>query len=158
MINGFVFICLFFFLLIATTFYVVYTVWWLWIFLFIVDAVISGLKPYICPAPWKGLNGICDRRADSCTKNEDCKEDGGKCCFNGCQKDCVQFGMSNECRFHLIGLRGKCFSERWKDCQIIPHEQCQLQILTIKSCKRFRFPQLGHANLYLAIEWPKINK
>ena len=29
-----------------------------------------------------------------CKNNADCGEDGGKCCFNGCQKDCVKFGKS----------------------------------------------------------------
>lgn len=51
-------------------------------------------KPHICPQPWKGLNGICDRRGDLCKSNADCGEDGEKCCFNGCQKDCVKFGKS----------------------------------------------------------------
>ena len=51
-------------------------------------------KPHICPIPWKGLNGICDRRGDMCKNNADCGEDGEKCCFNGCQKDCVKFGKS----------------------------------------------------------------
>ena len=50
-------------------------------------------KPDICPSPWKGLDGICDRRGDTCQSNADCdRQGGGKCCFNGCQKDCVQFG------------------------------------------------------------------
>ncbi|XP_078366590.1 uncharacterized protein LOC144650724 isoform X3 [Oculina patagonica] len=55
------------------------------------DGVIAD-KPQICPRPWKGLNGICDRRGDMCQNNADCGEDGEKCCFNGCQKDCVKFG------------------------------------------------------------------
>ena len=29
-----------------------------------------------------------------CQNNADCGEDGEKCCFNGCQKDCVKFGKS----------------------------------------------------------------
>ena len=53
-------------------------------------------KPDICPSPWKGLDGICDRRGDTCQGNADCdRQGGGKCCFNGCQKDCVQFGELN---------------------------------------------------------------
>lgn len=53
-------------------------------------------KPDICPSPWKGLDGICDRRGDTCRSNADCdQQGGGKCCFNGCQKDCVQFGELN---------------------------------------------------------------
>ena len=29
-----------------------------------------------------------------CKNNADCGEDGEKCCFNGCQRDCVKFGKS----------------------------------------------------------------
>ncbi|KAJ7381020.1 hypothetical protein OS493_004615 [Desmophyllum pertusum] len=49
-------------------------------------------KPQICPRPWKGLDGICDRRGDMCQNNADCGTNGDKCCFNGCQKDCIKFG------------------------------------------------------------------
>ena len=41
-----------------------------------------------CPKPWKGLDGICDRRGDMCSNDDDCNG-VGKCCFNGCQKDCI---------------------------------------------------------------------
>ena len=37
---------------------------------------------------------MCDRRGDACQDNADCGEDGEKCCFNGCQNDCVKFGKS----------------------------------------------------------------
>ena len=58
---------------------------------------ITRNKPDICPSPWKGLDGICDRRGDTCQSNADCdQQGGGKCCFNGCQKDCVQFGELDE--------------------------------------------------------------
>ena len=42
-----------------------------------------------CPKPWKGQDGICDRRGDMCSVDIDC-EDSEKCCFNGCQRDCVK--------------------------------------------------------------------
>lgn len=42
-----------------------------------------------CPKPWKGQDGICDRRGDVCSFDFDC-EDSEKCCFNGCQRDCVK--------------------------------------------------------------------
>ena len=48
-------------------------------------------KPGICPNPWKGQDGICDRRGDMCTVDVDCDETE-KCCFNGCQRDCVAPG------------------------------------------------------------------
>ena len=69
-------------------------------YLDVLDGVIAD-KPNICPRPWKGLNGICDRRADMCQNNADCGEDGEKCCFNGCQKDCVKFG-------ELLDTTGLC--------------------------------------------------
>lgn len=58
---------------------------------------ITRNKPDICPSPWKGLDGFCDLRGDTCQSNADCdQQGGGKCCFNGCQKDCVQFGELDE--------------------------------------------------------------
>ena len=42
-----------------------------------------------CPKPWKGLNGICDRRGDMCDNDDGCNVTA-KCCFNGCQKDCIK--------------------------------------------------------------------
>ena len=41
-----------------------------------------------CPKPWKGLDGICDRRGDMCDDDSSCNGTA-KCCFNGCQKDCI---------------------------------------------------------------------
>lgn len=114
-------------------------------FSFLVDAFVSDLKPHICPAPWKGLNRICDRRGDSCTKNEDCREVGGKCCFNGCQKDCVQFGRSMQMSFSF--LCEKCFSRMLIRLLKLYHKDsasCSWRkILTITSC----------ANIFSAIEW-----
>ena len=49
-------------------------------------------KPGTCPKPWKGLEGICDRRGDMCLHDSDCDGDN-RCCFNGCQNDCVSPGM-----------------------------------------------------------------
>lgn len=46
-------------------------------------------KVGVCPTPWKGQDGICDRRGDMCSVDIDC-EGKGKCCFNGCQRDCVK--------------------------------------------------------------------
>ncbi|XP_068725068.1 uncharacterized protein [Montipora capricornis] len=46
------------------------------------------VKPGKCPRPWKGQNGICDRRGSMCLRDSDCHEED-KCCFNGCQNDCV---------------------------------------------------------------------
>ena len=49
-------------------------------------------KPGQCPKPWLGEEGLCDRRGDMCQKDFDCK--GSQiCCFNGCQKDCVNPGQ-----------------------------------------------------------------
>ncbi len=50
-------------------------------------------KPGQCPEPWLGKEGLCDRRGDMCEKDVDCE--GSKiCCFNGCQKDCVNSGKT----------------------------------------------------------------
>ena len=38
--------------------------------------------------PWKGLGGFCDKGGDVCKEDDDC-DDNKKCCFNGCQSDCV---------------------------------------------------------------------
>ncbi|KAJ7381019.1 hypothetical protein OS493_004614 [Desmophyllum pertusum] len=48
-------------------------------------------KPGVCPDPWKGQDGICDRRGDMCGVDIDC-DASEKCCFNGCQRDCVKPG------------------------------------------------------------------
>ena len=48
----------------------------------------ADVKPGVCPRPWKGADGICDRRGDSCEDDVTC-EGSRKCCFNGCQKECV---------------------------------------------------------------------
>ena len=48
-------------------------------------------KPGQCPEPWLGKKGLCDRRGDMCEKDVDCRE-SQICCFNGCQKDCVNPG------------------------------------------------------------------
>lgn len=62
------------------------------ILLCVIDRFIVS-KAHVCPRPWKGQGGMCDRRADMCQSNADCEVlGGGKCCFNGCQNDCVQFG------------------------------------------------------------------
>lgn len=66
-----------------------------------VDGVVPN-KPHICPRPWKGLDGICDRRGDMCQNNADCGKDGEKCCFNGCQNDCVKFGKSLDATYFTI--------------------------------------------------------
>ena len=51
----------------------------------------ADTKPGQCPKPWLGKEGLCDRRGDMCAKDTDCK--GSElCCFNGCQKDCVNPG------------------------------------------------------------------
>ena len=50
------------------------------------------MKPVNCSKPWKGQNGICDRRGSTCRRDSDCRLDE-KCCFNGCQSDCVLSGM-----------------------------------------------------------------
>lgn len=52
-------------------------------------------KPGECPNPWKGQDGICDRRGDMCTVDIDC-DASAKCCFNGCQRDCVKPGKKSE--------------------------------------------------------------
>ena len=50
-------------------------------------------KPGKCPKPWKGKDGLCDRRGDMCQRDQDCLG-SSKCCFNGCQKDCLKpFGL-----------------------------------------------------------------
>lgn len=59
-----------------------------------IDPVPTG-KPGKCPNPWKGQDGICDRRGDMCTVDIDC-EASAKCCFNGCQHDCVKPGKKSE--------------------------------------------------------------
>ena len=51
----------------------------------------QGVKPGTCPKPWKGIDGICDRRGDTCDTDQSCRGNK-KCCFNGCQKECVQSG------------------------------------------------------------------
>lgn len=45
-----------------------------------------------CPKPWKGQEGICDFRGDMCHQDSDCTGDE-RCCFNGCQNDCVSPGI-----------------------------------------------------------------
>ena len=47
-----------------------------------------------CPIPWKGQEGICDYRGDMCLQDSDCSGDK-RCCFNGCQNDCVSPGRKN---------------------------------------------------------------
>ena len=58
-------------------------------------AVMMTEMPYKekCPKPWKGKGGICDRRGDMCTMNNDCQF-GQICCHNGCQNDCVYPGTT----------------------------------------------------------------
>ena len=46
-------------------------------------------KPGTCPKPRKGQDGICDRRGDMCIEDLECGR-AEKCCFNGCQRDCVK--------------------------------------------------------------------
>lgn len=48
----------------------------------------NQFRPGVCPIPWKGLDGICNKRGDMCQRDVNCKNNL-KCCFNGCQKDCV---------------------------------------------------------------------
>lgn len=72
-----------------------------------VDGLVPS-KPYICPRPWKGLDGICDRRGDMCQNNADCGEDGEKCCFNGCQKDCVKFGKFLDASCFTVQILVNC--------------------------------------------------
>ena len=43
-----------------------------------------------CPKPSK--KQPCDRRGDMCDTDGDCGDGGQKCCFNGCQKDCIRPG------------------------------------------------------------------
>ncbi|XP_022806051.1 uncharacterized protein LOC111343164 [Stylophora pistillata] len=45
-------------------------------------------KPGRCPAPWLGLDGKCDKMGDLCRRDNGCPDDQ-KCCFNGCQNECV---------------------------------------------------------------------
>ena len=52
-------------------------------------------KPGRCPKPWKGQDGICDYRGDMCRQDSDCTGDD-RCCFNGCQNDCVAPGIWNK--------------------------------------------------------------
>jgi len=54
------------------------------------NSVVCNLqvKPGKCPKPWKGQNGICDRLGTMCRQDSHCRQDR-KCCFNGCQNDCV---------------------------------------------------------------------
>ena len=64
-------------------------------------------KPGKCPNPWKGQDGICDRRGDMCTVDIDC-EASAKCCFNGCQYDCVKPGKKS------VEKPGQC-PNPWKE-------------------------------------------
>lgn len=62
----------------------------------------NQLRPGVCPYPWKGLNGICDRRGDMCQRDINCEKDL-KCCFNGCQMECVSGDPSRKYGiFHLL--------------------------------------------------------
>ena len=58
----------------------------------VVPSVLLLAKPGKCPKPWKGQEGICDLRGDMCHQDSDCTGDE-RCCFNGCQNDCVSPGM-----------------------------------------------------------------
>lgn len=60
-------------------------------------------KPGECPSPWKGKDGICDRRGDMCNVDVDC-DTSEKCCFNGCQRDCVKPGTGKK----SSGKPGQC--------------------------------------------------
>jgi hypothetical protein len=56
-----------------------------------------------CPDPTKGQNGICDRMGDECTIDSTCSGADQKCCFNGCQRQCLE----------AVGLpTGMSFSKR----------------------------------------------
>jgi len=57
-------------------------------------------KPGTCPKPWKGYEGICDFRGDMCGHDSDCGGDD-RCCFNGCQNDCVPAGIKIEIIYEL---------------------------------------------------------
>ena len=65
-------------------------------------------KEGLCPKPWKGQDGICDRRGDMCNVDIDCQE-SKKCCFNGCQRDCVKPSPRE-----LSGRLGQC-PNPWKE-------------------------------------------
>lgn len=43
-----------------------------------------------CPKPWKDKR-FCDRMGDRCKDESECFGNF-RCCFNGCQKDCVKPG------------------------------------------------------------------
>ena len=71
-------------------------------------APVPADKPGECPSPWKGQDGICDRRGDMCNVDIDC-DASEKCCFNGCQRDCVKPSIGKK----SSGKPGQCPSP-WK--------------------------------------------
>lgn len=70
-------------------------------------------RPGFCPSPWKGFNGICDRRGSSCSIDSDCSVQTQKCCFNGCQMDCIDPDKPKPPR-PKPGPVGEC-PKPWKD-------------------------------------------
>ena len=56
------------------------------------SSVVPGFVDVVngsCPLPTKGRDGICDRMGDQCTIDSTCSGDNEKCCFNGCQRECI---------------------------------------------------------------------
>ncbi|EDO38468.1 predicted protein, partial [Nematostella vectensis] len=86
-----------------------------------------------CPAPWKGLDGICDRMGDQCQSDIECRPNQ-QCCFNGCQKQCIKPGevvrpdnRSEACPAPWKGLDGICdrMGDQCKsDSECRPNQQC----------------------------------
>ncbi|XP_048580646.1 fibrillin-1 isoform X2 [Nematostella vectensis] len=91
------------------------------------------IRPGKCPKPWKGKDGICDRRGDMCSRDSDCTNDW-KCCFNGCQNDCIQpvtdvrpDNRSADCPAPWKGLDGICDrmgDQCQSDIECRPNQQC----------------------------------
>ena len=69
-----------------------------------------------CPKPSK--KQPCDRRGDMCDTDGDCGDGGQKCCFNGCQKDCVRPGEDALCEKKKSQIQKCTQLKKWKNAVI----------------------------------------
>lgn len=116
----------------------------------VVVIFLPAAKPGKCPKPWKGQNGICDRLGTTCRQDFHCRQDR-KCCFNGCQNDCVPSGMEKY-RKCSSWRPGRLFnSRRWEG-----HTNSRWELIRMGPLKSFFNYQLPHSSCYL--NWTQLQR